>query len=191
MSKFKLLLVGLMVFVLSACAQTYRAQEHIPYYTYETYPHVDVYINYDFQCMYCYYEAYYCFNCNTFHIRINNWCHYHYNWYYSWYRVHYHYPYTYYYNHYNGHHRYRDYTRYYVRDRYGYRVLGGKNYIGPRKKSLEPKKIQKRQLDKRYEKVYKRFKTERIKTYKRPKTEQRTKTNKQPKTERSKTTKKK
>lgn len=99
----------------SVSDETY-AQTHSSYY-YDA----NIYIDYDFDCAFCYYEMYWCYNCQTYHVHINHWCHNHYYWYNNWYVVYYYQPYAYYHGHYTNHYYYRDVTRHYVRDNNGLR----------------------------------------------------------------------
>jgi len=92
------------------------------------YDEVSVYIDYNFQCGYCYYETYYCFNCGYWHTHITSWCHHHYGWYNDWYVVYYYHPHSYYYNHWHSHYYYADYNRHYRHDRDGLRNMSGRNY---------------------------------------------------------------
>jgi hypothetical protein len=133
MKKLKILLVGIIAFIFSGFISAQDVHDsYRPYAPYETYIAYEypttVFINYDFYCSNCFYEIYYCFYCTIFHVRINLWCHNHYNWYYNWYRINYYQPYGYYHKHYTGHRYYRDVTRHYVRDQYGVKKLGGKRW---------------------------------------------------------------
>ena len=123
MNKIKLFFLITLAIFLSGCYTSFRTTG----YTYSQI-RVNIYFDYNFSCNYCYYEMYYCFHCETFHVNIHYWCTHHYRWYYSWYVHNYHHTYIYYYNHYRHHDTYRDNSRYYIRDRGGLRNHGGRNY---------------------------------------------------------------
>jgi hypothetical protein len=122
MKKIFLLLIVLM-FLGGCYTQVGMYDEPAP-----RYDEVSVYIDYNFNCGYCYYETYYCFNCGYWHTHITSWCHHHYGWYNDWYVVNYYHPYYYYYNHWHSHYYYADYNRHYRHDTYGLRNMGSRNY---------------------------------------------------------------
>lgn len=121
--KLKLFAIAIVVFIFSGYYTTTSLQSNETYA--QSHWDVDVYIDYDFDCAFCYYEMYWCFNCQTYHVHVNRWCHNHYYWYNNWYSVHYYHPHTYYYGHYTNHVYYRDVTRHYIRDNNGLRNTRG------------------------------------------------------------------
>ena len=132
MKKLYVIFFGILAFVLSGCFTSTKMSD-------ETYAQtrVEIYLDYhDFSCVQCYYEMYWCFHCQTYHVRMTHMCHNHYYWYHGWYKRHYYKPHAYYYWHYRDHSNYRDVTRHYIRDNSGLRNhRGGKSVITDKGKS--------------------------------------------------------
>jgi len=200
MKKFKILLLGIVAFILSSCYTTVdTTRPPATYEVYHSYPYeTSVYLIYDFTCMHCYYDTY--FYLSNWHVRITHFCSHHYNWYYTWYRPHHnnwYSDYKYYYDNY----KYRDRSRHFIRNNQGYRNYddrdGTKVYDNrkpkitrdkqpkiDRNKTYKQPKVDRNKTYKQPRKTYKQPKVDRNKTYKQPKVDR----NKQPKIERKKTT---
>jgi len=182
--KLKLLLIAIIAFIFSGCYTSTAFKSNETYA--QSYHDVNIYIDYEFDCGFCYYEMYWCFNCQTYHVHVNRWCHNHYYWYTSWYNVNYYQPYAYYHGHYNNHVYYRDVTRHYIRDNNGLRntrgavnkVFGTKEYNNNRNNDIIKRDVPKKydtNLKQRYNETYKKqndVKREN-KTYQKPNNTQR------------------
>ena len=105
--KIKLLIIGIIAFIFCGCytstlnSDTYGQSDNYTYIEYN-----------NFDCVDCDYEMYYCFTCQTFHIRVFHLCPYHRDWYNNWYITN-HYRYK---NNYMMHFNFRDKNRYFLKD---------------------------------------------------------------------------